>query len=257
MATISIAERGFRFGDGVFETIRVNNKRLFQWDLHIKRLSDGLKLLNIPASTCIKDICLELVNKNNLENGFVRISISRGIGSEGYLPTNKTKATLIIETIAAKNNDYIPIDLWISDYKKTPAECIPSSAKTMQGLNSTLARMQAKNHGCFEALLLDIKENITEGSSSNIFWFKEDKLYTSKNNIVLGTIRDAVIKLSPYEVVQGNYNLDTLKEAQEAFLTNVSWLIKPIKSVKPLGFTYNNFDISKEILDIIIKQINI
>jgi branched-chain amino acid aminotransferase len=253
-AMISIAERGFRYGDGVFETVRVNNKQLFQWDLHKKRLIDGLNFLNISASSGIKNICLELIKKNNLENGFVRISISRGIGSDGYLPSNKIASTLIIETIVAKNNDFSPIDLWLSDYKKTPDECIPSGAKTMQGLNSTLSRMQARDNGCFEALLMDIKENIAEGSSSNIFWFKDKKLYTPKNNILLGTMRHAVIKLSPYEVIQGDYKIDNLITAEEIFLTNVSWLIKPVKSIKPLGYNYNRFEISKKILDLITKD---
>ena len=73
-------------------------------------------------------------------------------------------------------------------------------------------------------------------------------------NNYLHSPNTTTLKLSPYEVIQGDYKIDNLITAEEIFLTNVSWLIKPVKSIKPLGYNYNRFEISKKILDLITKD---
>src|SRR4051812_49078958 len=100
-ACISIEERGFKFGDGVFETIRISDSIPYQWDLHLARLKEGIDALKIPADLAnLYALSLELIRKNNVKEGLLRISVSRGIGSNGYLPTtdNAGSTTLVIET---------------------------------------------------------------------------------------------------------------------------------------------------------------
>ncbi|PIR37569.1 MAG: hypothetical protein COV35_08720 [Alphaproteobacteria bacterium CG11_big_fil_rev_8_21_14_0_20_39_49] len=251
-AAISFDDRGFRYGDGIFDTIRVNKGEMFRFKSHLQRIKRGLEAIGINFDCmAIEGICKELLQKNKVEEGFIRIAISRGVGSEGYLP-KCGKPTVVVQTIKSTNASDKPVDLWLSSYRKIPEICLPSDIKSSQGLNSTLARMQATESGCFEALLLSIEGKICEGSSGNIFWFKEGKLYTPENNILKGVMREAVIEKSPYEVVQGDFELDDLKDAEEVFITNIAWVAKSVKSLQPVGFVWKQTIVCGEIKGIII-----
>lgn len=241
-ASLSIQERGFRFGDGIFETIRMAHGIPYQWEQHLARINQGLTALRISFDTQrLKDILQELIKKNNLKEGFIRLSISRGIGSQGYLPT-ATEATLVMETSSLSPPPAISVALWQSRYRKPAPEALPVACKLMQGVNSTLARMEAADHGCFEALQLGQGGQICEGSSSNIFWIKNGGLYTPslESGILNGTIRQAVLRLSPYPIEEGIFPLEILQEAEEVFLTNVSWLVLPVSGLQPLGWEWPN-----------------
>jgi branched-chain amino acid aminotransferase len=258
-ANVSVRQRGFRFGDGVFETVRVHNGLPYQWDLHVKRLRTSLSAVKIAFDLSgLQDICRQLLLTNTVKQGFLRISISRGEGSRGYLPDIKNGPLLVIETVDATPDITEPVDLYLSSLRKIPNECIPSAAKTMQGLNSTLARMEAAENNCFEALLLSVNGKICEGSSSNIFWVKNKIVYTPdvKSGILCGTMRDAVIRLSPYKIVQDEFDLTDLQTADEVFITNSAWVIVPIKSLKPQGWNWKNFDIAAEIKQLIMEDMN-
>ena len=256
-AKVSVQERGFRFGDGLFETIRVNNGKLYQYKAHINRLQKGLKALRITYNIDdLEAIFKELIVKNSVKEGFVRLSISRGIGSVGYLPNVRGRATIVVETVDPVKDITEPIDLWLSSYNKIPDSCLPVATKTMQGLNSTLARIEAKENSCFEALLMDIDGKICEGSSSNIFWVKDNVLYTPKSNVLLGTIREAVIRISPYRVIQGDFSINDLKMASEVFMTNVAWLIVPVRSLKPNNLKWSKFEVCKKIRELLKYDIS-
>ncbi len=248
-AVISIEERGFRFGDGVFETIRVVEGVPYQWELHLKRLHDGLKAVKIsyPDGTLLA-LAKELLQKNAVVQGFLRLSISRGIGSQGYLPTGGSPL-LVMETLPPTPAISAPVDLWISTYEKPSARSCPVNAKTMQGLHSTLARLQAHEVHCADAVILNAQGHICEASSGNIFWVKDDILHTPslETGLLPGTIRDAVIRLAPMMVVQGRFGIEHLEVADEVFLTNVSWLTLPVQKLHPAGVVYQDHEYAREI----------
>lgn len=253
---MDINDRGFRFGDGVFETIRLQNGKFFKIDSHLERLKYSLKAIKIEFDISqIKQICSNLIEKNSVDKGFIRISISRGVGSRGYLPENGIKPTLLIQCLDDISYDNAPVDLWLSSYRKIPDICLPSVAKTAQGLSSTLARMEAKENQCFEALLLSIEGNICEASSGNIFWYKNGRLYTPKNNILKGIMRQTVIEISPYEVVEGDFIINDLQRAEEVFITNIAWQIKPIKSLQPQGINWQKFQFSENLISLICNDL--
>lgn len=254
-ASISIRDRGFRFGDGVFETILFKNNKIYNWAYNLKRLSGGLESLKIITDiTSLYDICLSLICKNQQNEGFVRIAISRGEGSRGYLPDIKNGASVVIETISRPELPISPVSLSISDIK-----CINNgiSGKTMQGLSSTLARMQAQEAGCFEALMLNHNGIICECSSSNIFWRKGDKLYTPSLNtgIVAGSIRDKILEICPFEIEVGSYSLKDISTADEIFITNVAWLALPVCKINDINVELKNFSVAEEIKNLLIKDI--
>ncbi len=257
-AVVPVSDRGLRFGDGVFETISVYNHKIYQEDRHKKRLREGLTALKI-SGVDVDDVFKQaniLIAKNNLKNGGARITITRGSGSRGYMPT-ATNPTIFIQTMELKENFTKPVTLWLSSYQKTNAKSIPVTIKTLQGLNSTLARLEADENGCNEALLLNHEEHVCECSSSNIFWFKNNVLYTPslECGIVDGTMRAAVIELSPYEVNQGNFDLSALKSADEVFITNVTRTVCPVMALNPLGISWHNPVKTTEIKNIIKDDI--
>lgn len=252
-ALININDRGFRYGDGVFETIRVNDGNLFRFNSHLQRLESGLKAIKVDFDVSkIEASCHDLLNKNQIVNGFLRISISRGEGSLGYLPKEGNKPTIVMQTVEMGDVDNKPVDLWLSSYRKIPDICLPANIKSAQGLNSTLARMEARENKCFEALLLSVDGKICEGSSGNIFWFKGGKLYTPENNILKGVMREAVIEKSPYDVVTGDFDLDELSDAEEVFMTNVAWVIKPIASLQPEGIKWQETKVSEQMRELVL-----
>lgn len=250
-ACISIEERGFKFGDGVFETIRVYNSIPYQWNLHLARVKEGIDTLKIAADLSkLYALSLELLHKNNVSEGLLRISISRGIGSRGYMPTEDSleSSTLVIETLPLPPKQIDPVDLWISSFQKISAKALPVNIKLMQGVNSILARMEAAENNCFESLMLGDRAQICECSSSNIFWYRDNTLFTPSrmSGIMAGTTREAVIRLFP-KVKEGLFLLKELHQAEEVFITNAAWQIVPVKSLSPMKLIWDNFTISKQI----------
>lgn len=257
-AVIPVKDRGFRFGDGVFETMSVHHGVIYQYEKHRERLHQSLKALSMTYDTSrLYEQCMALIAKNGLREGAVRLFITRGEQSAGYLPADESVPNLIIETQLHPARPSSPVSLWVSSYAKPSAKALPVHCKTMQGLNSVLARMEAKAHDCFEALLLREDGLICECSSGNIFWVKDGELYTPalECGILPGTIRDAVIRLSPYPVHQGQFTLDEMAQADEVFLTNVTWGILPIAGLSPQNLSWKKGDISATLRSLLTEDI--
>lgn len=240
-AHISIQDRGFRFGDGVFETVAVYRGMPYQWDLHMQRLRNGLQSLEIPFDVAsIRQPALRLVSRNGLSDATLRIAISRGIGSQGYLPAGAAQSTAVIEAVKRITPPADPASLWLADIEKPSPKALPVQHKLAQGLNSTLARMQAAKHGCLDGLLLNARGDICEAASANLFWRIGDVLYTPALTcgVLAGTTRDALLRISPYRVEQGAYPLDMLQQADALVATNTLWQAMPVTELRPQGWTF-------------------
>ena len=240
-ALVPISDRGLRFGDGVFETIAVHAGIPYQWKLHQKRLQSGLSALSIAFDTSkLLTDCLALIKKNKLTEGFVRVMVTRGSGSEGYLPAPSAEPRCIIGTMPRKDVPHYA-DLLVCSYTKPPLSSLPCNNKLMQGVNSTLARLEAKSAGCLDALQLDSKGNISECSSANIFWVKNNTLYTPSlaTACLDGTTRATVLRLGTLKVKQGAFKPAALKAADCAFITNTNWQILPVRRIVPWNVSFN------------------
>jgi branched-subunit amino acid aminotransferase/4-amino-4-deoxychorismate lyase len=223
----------------------------YQWDLHLARLKEAIDTLKIPTDLSgIYHLCTELIKKNEVNEGILRLSISRGIGSNGYLPTTTSEqdSTIVIETLPLPPAITAPVDLWISNLQKVSARALPVHVKLMQGVNSIMARMEAAEHNCFDALMLGDRAQICECSSGNIFWYRDNTLFTPSHmsGIMAGTTREAVIRLFP-KVKEGLFLLKELHQAEEVFITNTTYQVIPVKSLSPLKLTWDNFSISRQI----------
>lgn len=241
-ARLPIEDRGFRFGDGVFETIRVAHGLPWRLDYHIRRLEAGLCAIVLPVARfpfCVRDNLEALITKNALREGFVRITISRGAGSRGYLPTGNTP-TVLIETLPASPYPASPYRLIPASLRKIPATCFPTQHKTSQGLSSTLAQMEAAAAGCNEALMLTTGGLLSEASGANLFWIKDSVLYTPSLNCdcLAGSVRDFLLQNAPMRVEEGAYPLAALEAADAVFLTNVRLLAHPVARLEPMGWEW-------------------
>lgn len=224
-AQISINERGFLFGDGIFETLKIYNYQIYDFKNHLQRIKRALEIMRFSADLSdIEKKSLLLIKKNNVKNGLLRISISRGIGSNGYLPKENLKALTIIQTL---NSRKIPqnITLGVGEI------CAPKiSFKSMNSIPYILNKIEAKAQGFFDLVMLGEDQIIAETSSANIFWVKKNKIYTSDEscNILHGCMRRKLLENKELAILQVREKISELKKADEIFLTNSSFLVLPV-----------------------------
>ncbi|NET71287.1 MAG: hypothetical protein F6K62_10270 [Sphaerospermopsis sp. SIO1G2] len=238
-ACISTKDRGFRFGDGIFETIAVVESIPYLWELHANRLKHGLRAIYMDADIdALLPPLLTVIKKNAVSSGVARILITRGVGSRGYLPTVKAPTILIeaesaplpLITPSLRN----PIHLWQSPWRRFPAECLPTDAKIMQGMNATLARVDAQQHAADEALLLSYAGDICELSSGSLFWLHGETLYTPSldTGALAGTMRERLLALwDGCAIEQVSAPPDILHHCDAVIMTNALCGAVPIASL--------------------------
>lgn len=254
--SISAHDRGFRFGDGVFETIPVYGAKPYQVDWHLKRLEAGLAAIDIEDPGLGRDEVMEMIRRNVIGDGFVRIMISRGEGSLGYLPDYDITPTVLIEAFPRTEPlPDEPASLFLSSYKKPSLDMLPVNVKLAQGLNSTLARLEAQNKNCFEALQLNVEGHICETSSANIFWVVGDKIYTPplSTGCLNGSTRAALMRI--VSVYQAKIPLASLQEADEVFLTNCNWQVLPVTELRPMGWKWKQGSTTAHLHDLLKRDI--
>lgn len=252
-ASIPIQDRGFRYGDGVFETVAVHLGVPYRYDWHVERLQRGLRAIKISFDVSeIKDYCRQLIHQNKLNHGLLRIQVTRGIGSRGYLPDPthpQARANFVIETAPMPIMPDKAVNLWQSSYAKVSDTSLPVQYKLCQGLNSTLARIEAQEKNCFDALLLNDKGHLCETSSGNLFWLQEGRLYTPslECGVLEGVARHAVMQLSPYPVVEVKTGIAALKEAEAVFITNVLWKSIAVEALLPQRMRWHSDEAAQNI----------
>jgi len=227
-ASIAITERACRFGDGIFETCKIIDGIIYNYKAHEARIIKGLKALQISASiNNLKIDSYHLIQKNQIKNGILRILISRGSGSIGYLPLQKIEPLIIIETAEERKVNDKKIIIGISKIKTLKRSKLLQNCKTMQSLNYVLAKINAVKSGHFDDVMLSEKGHISECSSANIFFVKNGKIFTSskKCDALLGTIREKILREFPLKINLVEASVERLSNADEVFLTNASFLV--------------------------------
>jgi branched-chain amino acid aminotransferase len=253
-AVLPVADRGFRFGDAVFETVRVIDATPRCWAFHRQRLEAGLAALRIGFDTVgLYAACMELTAANGLRDGLLRIAVSRGSGSRGYLPLPGIVPSWIIETMPLPEAQP-PAALWLSGYEKPSPRALPVRHKLAQGVNATLARLEAADHACDDALLLNAQGHICESTSANLFWLTDGTLHTPalECGVLDGTIRHLLLAHSPYPVMEGMYAPEALQAAQAVVLTNVAFLALPVASLAPQGWGWKSNALALELRALVL-----
>lgn len=187
-AKISVYDHGLLYGDGVFEGIRAYNGIVFKLKEHIDRLyrsAHAIMLqIPIPKEEMIK-VVLETLRKNKLKDSYIRLIVTRGVGDLGLDPRKCQKPTIIVITDAirllkaeAKENGITAMIAWV---KRDPVDATSHEIKSLNYLNSILAKIEANAYGVDEAICLDKNGHVCEGVAENIFVVKKrQNIYTSK-----------------------------------------------------------------------------
>ncbi|HNQ55377.1 MAG TPA: branched-chain-amino-acid transaminase, partial [Methanothrix sp.] len=184
-ATVSVFDHGFLYGDGVFEGIRAYDGRVFRLEDHVRRLFDSAQaiMLNIPLTE--EEMCqaiLETLRKNNLRNAYIRPIVSRGYGDLGLDPNKCPKPSVIIIAVewGAMYGDLYEVGLTavsVSVRRNSP-DSLPPNIKSLNYLNNILAKIEANIKGGNEAIILDSRGLVSEGSGDNIFVIKDGQIST-------------------------------------------------------------------------------
>ena len=242
-AKISVYDHGLLYGDGIFEGIRAYEGSVFKLKEHIERLyrSAHTIMLQIPVEKEeMIQIVLETLRKNNLKDAYIRLVVTRGIGDLGLNPRKCSKPTIIVITdkIAlhgseAKEKGATTILSWV---KRDPVDATTHEIKSLNYLNSILAKIEANISGVDEAICLDKNGFICEGVAENIFIVKNGKLFTppSYTGALPGITAEEVIKLAQklgYEVIEKNITPYELFNAKEVFFTGTAAEIVPVREI--------------------------
>ena len=234
-ATISVFDHGLLYGDGCFEGIRIYNGRIFKLHSHVVRMFNSAAATRLqPGYTVeeIEDAIRETVAANDRQDGYIRLVFTRGVGTLGLNPFLCPTATVFI---IAENIKLFPDEMYeegvsivVAQRPRVPIECLDPNVKSLNYLNNILAKIEAIDAGCLEALMLNIEGEVAECTGDNIFIVKEGHISTPRKEagILHGITRQFVIdEIAPslgYTIEERRITLDEVKEADELFLTGTA-----------------------------------
>ncbi len=242
-AKISVFDRGFLYGDGIFEGIRAYNGRVFKLDEHIKRLYQSAKtiMLEIPmGKDGMKETILQTIRANELNDAYIRVIVSRGVGDLGLDPRKCGKASVVV--IASEISLYDPelynegLSVVTVPTRRNGAEMVNPRIKSLNYLNNIMARIEANMVGAPEAIFLNDAGYVAECTGDNIFIIEGNDLLTPPRTagILKGIKRGVVIELSEemgFNVKEELFTRHDLFNADECFLTGTAAEVIPVVKV--------------------------
>ncbi len=249
-AKISVFDQGFLYGDGIFESFRSIGTQLYQFSQHYQRLVKSAEALCYPLTLTqsqLETILMELSERNNLTNAYFRITITRGEGQIGFQRRMDNNLTyLIIGREFQGFADHLyqdGITLQVAQTRRNAPEAINPQIKSISNLNSLLGKLEAKSTDAFEVIMLNNKEHICEGAASNIFWSRDQWVFTpaTSTGLLEGVTRSTIMRLCEEKlnlrVISGEFKLQDLQFSDEVFITSTSLEVVPV--VKVEDFTIN------------------
>ncbi len=228
-AMVSVFDRSFLYGDGLFETMLVVKGTPFRWAQHMERLQRGCEFLRlqVPFSlAAIRGFADELIARNGMPDSLLRLTLSRGVGRRGYSPQGAERPTLVMSLHPAPAVPPREPPLWrlVTSSFRLPANQPLAQFKTCNKLPQILARAEADATGADEALLLNTDGFVVEASSSNLFWVQDDAICTPAlaSGILAGVTRSVIFELCQglnLALCETSITPEALGKAQGVFLS--------------------------------------
>jgi branched-chain amino acid aminotransferase len=242
-AKISVFDHGLLYGDGIFEGIRAYHGCVFKLEEHIDRLFCSAKaiLLQIPMTHAqIMRATVETCRKNKIRDGYIRLVVTRGAGTLGLNPNRCKRPSVII--IADKIQLYPPVvyqrglDIITVPTTRNLHSALNPAIKSLNYLNNILAKIEANNGGCEEAVMLNAEGFVAECTGDNLFIVKNGALFTPplSAGALYGITRQTVMELaeaSGLKVSEPNLTRYDLFNADECFLTGTGAEIVPVVKI--------------------------
>ncbi|MEC8074354.1 MAG: branched-chain amino acid transaminase [Pseudomonadota bacterium] len=259
-AKLHVLSHSLHFASAVFEGIRIYNGKPFKLNEHIQRLVRSCEILDIKIpyeKIKIKNACTKLILKQKISDGYIRPVVWRG-GQSMAPGIKNAKINLAIAAWVwpiyySKEAKAKGISLTVSKWRRPPSICAPTHSKC-SGLYMicTLAKHDAEKRKFDDALMLDIKNNICETTSSNIFFIIKNKVYTPKpDNFLNGITRQNVIKLcrkNKIKVIEKKIKFRDHRIADACFISGTAAEVTPVKKINDKFYNTKHYLI-KEIME--------
>jgi D-alanine transaminase len=239
LASVSCEDRGFQFGDGVYEGIELAAGHLIDLKRHLDRLNrsmNEIRMIKQPSMAQLRHIIRETVRRNRCQNGFVYLQITRGVAPRDYrFPPAETAPSIvcIVYHAPAGRGDTLA-EAGIKVITMPDIRWTRPDIKSLQLLPGVLARQQAFEAGASEAWLLDESNHITEGAASNAWIVTEDKRLITRHTgtgILAGITRQTLADLLHQEdllLEERSFHIDEALKAREAFITSSTNTLMPV-----------------------------
>lgn len=239
-AKISVFDHGLLYGDGVFEGIRFYDRRVFRLEEHIDRLFDSAQAICLKIPLTREEVIratIDTIKANELNDGYVRLVVTRGSGDLGLDPSHCPKATVII--IASKITLY-PQEMYENGLgvvtcatRRIPHGALSPMVKSLNYLNNVLAKIEAANAGAGEGLMLNEHGYVAECTGDNIFIVKRGKIYTPpiSSGALAGVTRAVVFEMAReagIEISEPDMTRYDIFTADECFLTGTAAELIPV-----------------------------
>ncbi len=239
-AKVSVFDHGLLYGDGVFEGIRLYQGNIFRLDEHLERLEMSARalLLDLPWSRReIAEATCETCRQNGLTDGYIRLVVTRGVGDLGLSPWLCPKPTLFI--IAAKIALYPPehyttgLGICTVATRRISPAALPPAVKSLNYLNNILAKIEARQAGCLEAIMLNEQGFVAECTGDNIFVIHKGEIITpaASQGALKGITRDTIFDIAKEIGVpmrEANLTRYDVWNAHECFLTGTAAEVIPV-----------------------------
>lgn len=242
-AKVSVFDHGLLYGDGVFEGIRIYRSKVFKLRTHLDRLYHGAEIIDLSMPYSIDelfDATKKTVAANGLESGYIRLVVTRGIGTLGLNPYECANPTVFIiaDAIQLYPKEYYEQGLKIITAKtlRNHPGAMPSAVKSMNYLNSIYAQVEAIRADALEAIMLNHEGNVAECSGDNLFMVKAGEVATPplSAGILPGITRRIVLDLAAelgLAAEERNFKMDELYAADECFLTGSAAEVVPVTGI--------------------------
>lgn len=238
-ARVSVNDRGYNFGDGVYEVVRAYNGVMFALEEHLERLALSAAAVEIDLpweSARLKNITEDTLGKSGIKEALVYIQVTRGTAPRNHVSEKEMRPNLLV---TVRNMPHIPPSLYTGGVK---AITMPEfrwqmcNVKSISLQASVLAKRRAERAGAAEAIFVLPDGTVTEGASSNIFIVKDGVLMThpADNRILAGVIRHFVLKVAGTLDVKSlvePFNISDLMKAEEVFITGTVAEVVPVVNV--------------------------
>ena len=242
-AKISVFDHGLLYGDGIFEGIRAYNGRVFKLKEHIDRLFYSAKaiLLDVPLSHSeMMKAVVETCRRNKIRDGYIRLVVTRGVGTLGLNPNRCKNPSVIV--IAGKIQLYPPelyrkgMEIVTVPTTRNLHSALNPAIKSLNYLNNILAKIEANQAGCEEAIMLNTEGFVAECTGDNVFIIKEGQLSTPplSAGALYGITRRVVLEMAKEMGMpchEPNLTRYDLFNADECFLTGTGAEIVPVVKI--------------------------
>ncbi|MDQ0351753.1 D-alanine transaminase [Alkalibacillus filiformis] len=264
-ATIDMEDRGHQFGDGVYEVVRVYDGEAFLLQDHLDRLQYSLNEVEINYDVNqqgLSQLLQQLIEKNKINDGGIYLQITRGVAPRNHPYPEDTQPVLFAYPLQLSR----PLKAQaqgITTILQKDFRWLRCDIKSLNLLGNVMTKQKASNANAGEAIFYRDENHVTEGSSTNVFIVKDDKLYThpADNLILNGITRRYIFHLAnqlniPYE--EKVFSLTDLKEADEVFITSTSAEVTPVVEIEGQKIANGQpGPISKKLLDAFFEYKNV